>query len=72
MKENQLIMLIGKRISLERKRRKLSQEELAFRSGIDKTFISRIERGTTNLSIKTLYKLTRVFKIKLSNLFKQS
>ena len=32
----------------------VSQEELAFRAGVDRTFISRLERGTRQPTITTL------------------
>ncbi|RYX89449.1 MAG: XRE family transcriptional regulator [Comamonadaceae bacterium] len=32
----------------------LSQEELAFRAGVDRTFVSRLERGTRQPTITTL------------------
>lgn len=32
----------------------ISQEELAFRAGVDRTYISRLERGTRQPTITTL------------------
>lgn len=71
MSEKQLYVRIGKQIAYKRRGRKLSQEQLLFLTGIDKTFISRIEYGKTNVSIKTLHKISRVLKFKLSDLFKK-
>ena len=49
-----LIPLLIKRIRLEKK---YSQEDLASLSGLDRTYISGIERGVRNLTIKSLSKL---------------
>jgi transcriptional regulator with XRE-family HTH domain len=35
----------------------MSQEELAFASGIDRTFVSRLERGVRQPTITTLFAL---------------
>lgn len=36
---------------------KLSQEELASRAGIDRTYVSSCERGRRNISLQTIYRL---------------
>jgi len=36
----------------------LSQEKLAFNSGLDRTFISMIERGITHPSLASIYALS--------------
>lgn len=53
-----------------RKKRKLSQEQLALLSDIDRTYLARIEEGKANPSVKVLNKLSRVLKIRLSALLK--
>jgi transcriptional regulator with XRE-family HTH domain len=40
-----------------RKRRKVSQEELGFESGYHRTYISLLERGKMNPSLRTLLSL---------------
>jgi transcriptional regulator with XRE-family HTH domain len=40
-----------------RTQERLSQEELAFRCSIDRTYISTIERGKKSTTIKTLLRL---------------
>ena len=47
-------MIIGKRIRKIRKIKRLSQAELAEKSGVEPTTISHIERATTKLSLPTL------------------
>ena len=44
----------GQVIQTRRKRLKLSQEELGFRSGLHRTFVSQLERGLKSPSLRTL------------------
>jgi transcriptional regulator with XRE-family HTH domain len=48
---------LGVVVRAERKRLSLSQEELAERAGLDRTFVSAIERGHQNVSAKTVLRL---------------
>jgi ribosome-binding protein aMBF1 (putative translation factor) len=48
---------IGEIIKEERKQAKMTQEELAQRTGTRKSFISRIENGHSDIQLSTLYKL---------------
>ncbi len=59
---------IGLKIKLERTKRKLSQEKLGELSGLSKTHIGDIERGTTIPSIETLNKIAIALDIKLVEL----
>jgi len=47
----------------------ISQEELAFQSGLDRTYISGIERGTRNPSLKNIEKIAKALKISPAELF---
>ena len=47
----------------------ISQEELGFRSGLDRTYISGIERGVRNPSLTALVALSKGFNITVSELF---
>ncbi|HEX2927947.1 MAG TPA: helix-turn-helix transcriptional regulator [Ruminiclostridium sp.] len=48
---------IGEIIKDERKLAKMTQEELAQKTGTKKSFISRIENGHSDIQLSTLYKL---------------
>jgi len=63
--------LLGSKIKNERKKRGLTQEKLAGLSGVSNTFISFIESGNKNPSLKTIKKLADVFQISLSDLFSE-
>lgn len=48
---------IGEIIKDERKQAKMTQEELAQKTGTRKSFISRIENGHSDIQLSTLYRL---------------
>jgi ribosome-binding protein aMBF1 (putative translation factor) len=48
---------IGEIIKEERRLAKITQEELAKRTGTKKSFISRIENGHSDIRLSTLYRL---------------
>lgn len=59
----------GERIRALRKQLDISQEELGFRTGLDRTYISGIERGERNPSLNNIGKLARELKKSLKELF---
>lgn len=61
---------LGRVIIRIRKKRGLTQEQLALLCDINRSHFARIEEGRANPSIKTLNKICRVLKIKIKNLFK--
>ncbi len=50
--------------------KKLSQEELAFRSGLNRNYISDTERGTRNVSLRSIAKISHGLGISIADLFK--
>ena len=58
----------GKRLAEIRNQKKITQEKFAFDIGVDRTYISYIERGERNPSLFLLYKIAKELKIKLSDL----
>ncbi len=61
---------IGKKIVLFRQRKKVTQEQLSLRCGIDRTQLYRVEKGITNPTLKTAKKIALGLGIKLFNLIK--
>jgi HTH-type transcriptional regulator / antitoxin HipB len=51
---------IGEIIREERKQAKMTQEELAEKTGTKKSFISRIENGHSDIQLSTLFKLIEI------------
>lgn len=59
---------LGKKIRSLRAERKWSQEKLGELTGLDRTYISGIERGVRNPSIKNIDKLAKALDVKISEL----
>ncbi len=49
-----LFKILGDNVRTLRLGKNLSQEELAFRAGLDRTYVSQIERGVSNPSVLKL------------------
>lgn len=47
----------GKNLRAMRRARGLSQEQLAYTAGIDRSYLGKVERGKVNLTIEKLYVL---------------
>ena len=61
---------LGLRIKYLRGLKKWSQEDLALEAGLNTKYLSDIERGTRNPTIKILEKLADALEVSLSELFK--
>lgn len=59
----------GHRIKELRVKQRISQEELAFRCGLSKNYISDVERGTRNISLKSIEKISKGFSVNIKELF---
>lgn len=62
----------GNRIRILRTNRQISQEELSFRSGLSKNYISDVERGTRNISLRAIAKIASGLQVKEKDLFEFS
>ena len=62
-------MLIGERLRALREAKKLSQGDVEERSGLKRSYISRVEHGHTVPSVETLEKLARALEVPLYQLF---
>lgn len=60
--------MLGSRVKELRQKKKMSQEALAFESGLHRTYISDIERGTRNVSIKNIERIAKALDISLKEL----
>lgn len=54
-----LRLLIARRIRAERSRLGISQEELAERTGLHRTYIGSVERGERNVSVDNVERIAR-------------
>lgn len=70
-RDDQLLALLAKNVRNLRKEIGLSQEELAFECEIDRTYISKVERGIANPSLLVLFKIANVLKVEIKDLIKK-
>ncbi len=59
---------LGQVISQRRKRLGMSQEELAEHAGVDRAFISSVERSKRNPSFRTVARIAHGLRMKLARL----
>lgn len=59
----------GQQVAKIRKLRGLSQEQLAYKCGFDRTYIGTIERGEKSATINSIVKLAQGLDILLKDLF---
>ena len=59
----------GNRVKSLRIKAGISQEELAFRAGLHRTYLGSIERGERNISLKNIARIAKALDIKLVELF---
>lgn len=64
--------LIGKRIKTRRMQLHMSQEELAVKTGLSRTYIYFIESGKKSLTIKTLSGIKEALKVNYNYFFQSS
>ncbi len=67
-KASKIAEQVGLNLLVLRRKKKLSQEQLGDKAGLDRTYISDIERGQRNISIETMAKLARALHCQLTDL----
>jgi len=60
---------VGHRIRFLRKQKGFSQEELADRAKIHRTYMGKIERGESNPPLYTFYKIAKALSVHIHKLF---
>ncbi|PHI18033.1 transcriptional regulator [Lewinellaceae bacterium SD302] len=70
MTGNRIILIeFGKRIQELRKSKSLSQEKLAHKAGLHRTYIGMIERGEKNITLINIYRLSQALEVEVMKLF---
>jgi transcriptional regulator with XRE-family HTH domain len=59
----------GEKVKSVRKNLGWSQEKLALKSGLDRTYIPSIEKGERNVSIEVIEKIANAFEINIKDFF---
>ncbi|HPP30820.1 MAG TPA: helix-turn-helix transcriptional regulator [bacterium] len=70
--KNDIYTRVGKRIRIIREGMGITQEELAFKSGLHPSFISHIERGKKKASLETINKLADALGVGMDKIFEPS
>ena len=61
---------LGMRIRYLREQRKMTLENLSFESNVNKNYLSDLERGNRNPTVKILTKIANALEVTLEELFK--
>ncbi len=64
-----ILKKFGERVRSERIRIGLSQEELAARAGVHRTYIGMIERAEKNITLGNIDKISKALGLNISDLF---
>jgi len=67
-----LFRAFGAAVRRRREELGLSQEEFGFQSGMDRTYVSGIERGVRNPTIRVVIRLAAALGVKASTLMKRA
>ena len=66
-----IVIQFGKKVRFYRERKGISQVELAFETGLHRTYISDVERGKRSISLKNIEKIAESLGIEIYELFKE-
>jgi transcriptional regulator with XRE-family HTH domain len=69
-RNDKLLKALAENVKRHRKLAGISQEELAFQCEIDRTYISKLERGVANPSLLILARIAQVLKVGIEDLIK--
>jgi transcriptional regulator with XRE-family HTH domain len=59
----------GARLRALRKAQKLSQEGVALKAGLDRSYVGQIERGEANLSLVNIHRIAEALSVTPAELF---
>lgn len=65
----QLLVKFGQKVRNERLRQSLSQEQLADKAGLHRTYIGMIERAEKNITLLNIQKIANALRINIRDLF---
>jgi len=60
---------VGQRIRQRRKERNISQEALALKSEVDRTYVTYVENGRRNVSLEILERIIKALNVSFSEFF---
>jgi transcriptional regulator with XRE-family HTH domain len=69
--EDQFMKALGRRIAELRKQNNVTQEELAYRSGLDRVAIAYIENGNRKPKVSSIYKIAKSLGVTVEEVFRK-
>ncbi len=69
-KKTKILISFGEIVREKRKEKGLSQEELAFRANLHRTYIGMIERGEKNITLVNINKIAKALDLSILELIK--
>lgn len=66
--KREVLIKFGQRVREERAKLDLSQEELASRAGVHRTYIGMIERAEKNITLENIEKIAKALKININEM----
>lgn len=66
--KREILIKFGKKVRCERARLGLSQEELAGRAGVHRTYIGMIERAEKNITLENIEKIAKALEMPINKL----
>ncbi|HLD08003.1 MAG TPA: helix-turn-helix transcriptional regulator [Candidatus Peribacterales bacterium] len=67
--KSSVLVKFGNKVQKERKRLGLSQEELAAKAGVHRTYIGMIERAEKNITLENIEKIAKALSLSLPDIF---
>lgn len=65
-------LIFGQNVRRVRRLKEMSQEELAFRADISRTYLSEVERGERNISVDNMEALAEALEMELPDLLRHT
>lgn len=69
--DKDILIEFGKRVREERLKQHLSQEQLAEKAGVHRTYIGMIERAEKNITLGNIHKIAQAFGVSVASLFQE-
>jgi len=67
--DTEILIKFGKRVREFRKNKGISQEELALKANLHRTYIGMIERAEKNITLTNIEKISRALDVDIKKLF---
>lgn len=66
--KKQILIKFGQKVREERIKLDLSQEELAVRAGVHRTYVGMVERAEKNITLRNIERVAKALRININEL----